>query len=497
MSAMTTQNKTGAPRALFVDLNNSDVFPALAIGYLTSVLRQANYEVEVLSPLSQGVSGLKRDLADTWKDHLTRRLYFSTHPIVVRFHDEMRRIYKRQVGSPHPRLLGELDRILTERKPDLILISAYLDHRPSVEAIGARAVALGIPVLLGGPVFNHPKIAEAWRDIPGVTAIYGGEAEASLPAICADLVAGREPSADGVVRTDRPLVAPRLETLDNLPIPDFSDFPWGLYKSRVLTVMTGRGCEWGRCAFCSDVITANGRGFRTRPLDRVLEELAVQSRAYDTRNTFFLDIKLNSDLQMWRGLIDNYQRVLPGGKWVGVVHVAARGENGLDRDTLHAAKAAGLTRVSFGLESGSELLNRRMGKGTSIPRTVAFLEDAKDAGLSVRTTMMLGFPGETEDDVWRTAAFLDEYGHLLDRVRISRFKAIPGTRFERLHTRFPDRYQDLEDFQWRYGEGRADYRYRPALASGYRKAKARVLRQVFDINRKPLEDDAAMFNGLM
>jgi len=491
------ENRPTAPRALFVDLNNSNVFPALAVGYLAAVLRRSDYQVEVLSPLSQGVPGVSRDLADTWKDHLMRRVYFSTHPMVVRFHDEMRRIYARGAGKPHPKLLGELDRILRDRKPDVILVSAYLDHRPSVEAIGARAATAGIPVLLGGPVFNHPRIAEEWRDIPGVTAIFGGEAEEDLPAICDDLIAGRSPLAEGIVREGRPLLAPRLATLDDLPIPDFSDFPWELYKSRVLTVMTGRGCEWGRCAFCSDVITANGRGFRSRPLDRVLEELAQQSRAYDTRNTFFLDIKLNSDLQMWRGLIDNYQRVLPGGKWVGVVHVAARGENGLDRDALHAAKAAGLTRVSFGLESGSEVLNRRMGKGTSIPRTVEFLEDAKAAGLSVRTTMMLGFPGETEDDVWQSAAFLDQYGHLLDRVRISRFKAIPGTRFERLHTRFPDRYRDLEDFRWRYGEGRADYRYRPALAAGYRKAKARVLNQVFDINRKPLEDDAAMFNGLM
>lgn len=491
--------KIGArrPAALFVDLNNSDMFPALAVGYLTAVLRRADYHVEVLSPLSQGVPGIKRDLVDTWKDHLERRLYFSTHPVLVRFHDGMRRVYKRRMGAPHPRLLEALDRILSERRPDIVLVSAYLDHRPSVEAIAARARAVGIPVVLGGPVFNHPEIAKAWDGIGGVTAIFGGEAEDSLVEICDDLIAGRALSADGIMGAGVTSAAPRLQSLERLPIPDFGDFPWGLYKSRVLTVMTGRGCEWGRCAFCSDVVTANGRGFRSRPVDRVLEELEQQASLYKTRNTYFLDIKLNSDLQMWHGLIDNYQRVLPGGKWIGVVHVAARGQNGLDGATLMRAKAAGLTRISFGLESGSEALNRKMGKGTSIPRTLEFLEDARAAQLSVRTTMMLGYPGETEEDVWQTAAFLDEHGHLLDRVRMSRFKAIPGTRFERLHARFPDRYRDLENFEWRYGEGRADYHYRPAMAPGYRRAKARVLQRVFEINRRPLADDAAMFNGLM
>ena len=42
-----------------------------------------------------------------------------------------------------------------------------------------------------------------------------------------------------------------------------------------------------------------------------------------------------------------------------------------------------MARISFGLESGSDDLNRKMGKGTSMARNLQFMRDAKDAGLSV------------------------------------------------------------------------------------------------------------------
>lgn len=484
-------------RVLFLDLNNSARYPALAVGYLVAVLRRRGFQVDVLSPLAEGVPGFIRDLPDTYLDHLKRRVQFSTHPLVARLHDQLRRAYKGGAARPHPRLLSALDRAMSDQPPDIVLVSAYLDHRPSVEAVSQAAARRGVPVVLGGPVFNDPRIAADWSALEGITHVFGGEADDYLADLCDAVIAGRAPVGPGVFRAGEPLVAPMLTTLDALPHPDFSDFPWALYTSPVLTIMTGRGCEWGRCTFCSDVVTANGRGYRSRPLERVLDEMAALSALYKTKNTMFLDIKLNSDLAVWNGIIDNYQRVLPGGRWIGTVHVAARGDNGLDRERLFAAKASGMARISFGLESGSDDLNRKMGKGTTMARNLQFMQDAKDAGLSVRVSMMLGYPGETHEHVAETAAFLREHGSLLDRVRMARFKPVPGTRFERLYARRPDKFPGMEGFRWRYAEGRADYVYRPAMSPAYRKAKAEVLQQVYRINRRPLPAEASEFNGLM
>jgi radical SAM superfamily enzyme YgiQ (UPF0313 family) len=102
--------------------------------------------------------------------------------------------------------------------------------------------------------------------------------------------------------------APPLADLSRLPVPDFADFPWHLYRTPVVPVMTGRGCSWGRCLFCSDVETVNGRTFRSRPVEAVLDEISQQSARHAAKQVAFLDIKLNGDLARAR----NDDARLPG-----------------------------------------------------------------------------------------------------------------------------------------------------------------------------------------
>jgi radical SAM superfamily enzyme YgiQ (UPF0313 family) len=333
-----------------------------------------------------------------------------------------------------------------------------------------------------------------------LTAIVGAEVDLSLAELVDAVVRGRDLTAfEGVLLPDGrsgPSSKP-LRQLDKLPIPDFGDFPWPRYPTPIIPVMTGRGCSWGACTFCADVRTANGRTFRSRPLDAVLDELQHQAARHKTKNFIFLDIKLNSDLSMWHGLIDQFQRRVPGARWIGVVHVQADGDSGLSREELEAAHAAGLIRVTFGLESGSQSLTNTMAKGTRVERTSAFVRDAYAAGISVRCTAFLGYPRETTADIDATHSFLRSHQREFDRVRLGLFKAIPGTRFAELYDRSPNRYPGLSRFRWDHRYARASYRYEPSLDRSYRRAKTRVLRVVHEINRRPLRSGAEAFDGLM
>ena len=60
------------------------------------------------------------------------------------------------------------------------------------------------------------------------------------------------------------LNAPPLADLDRLPFPDYSQFPWSKYPNIIVPMITGRGCGWGVCTFCSDVTSTAGRRFRSR-----------------------------------------------------------------------------------------------------------------------------------------------------------------------------------------------------------------------------------------
>jgi radical SAM superfamily enzyme YgiQ (UPF0313 family) len=172
-------------------------------------------------------------------------------------------------------------------------------------------------------------------------------------------------------------------------------------------------------------------------------------------------------------------------------------DNGISRYDVAAARASGWVRTTFGLETGSQRVNDSMEKGTTIEGMSRFVRDAHEAGVSVRTTAMLGFPGEEAADIDRTVTFLRDHQRHLDRVRLSRFKAIPGTRFEAAYRRHPERFADLTGFHWNYRYARAAYTYAQARRSTYRRSKAEMLRLVHQINRKPLRAGAETFDGLM
>ena len=486
-------------RALLVDLNNFASFPTLAVGLLVASLRNRGHVVQLLSPLAHDVPAVAREQRETWVDQAKRRIHLSDWQPFLGARDALRALRLSWIERPHPRVLKEVDRALADA-PDVILLSAYLQHFATVRAIAERARARGVPVLLGGPMFNVGGVSDAWRALPGLAAVIGAEADLSLPDIVEAVCDGRPLLAfPGVTLPDgtRSDVAPPLRRLDDTPLPDFTDFPWDRYPTRIVPVMTGRGCQWDKCLFCSDVISASGRTFRTRSVENVLLEMQEQARRHESASFLFLDLKLNSWPEMMRGIAEGLGRTVRGAEWIGTVHIDQRRDNGLSRADLQSYVAGGMRRVSFGLESGSQRLLDAMNKGASVEGNSAFIRHAHEAGLSVRCTMFKGFPGETADDMEATARFLEEHSGYLDRVRFNDFA---------LQTDTPI-YDAVMDKGGALGaltvtglqnrRGRAVYRNPGVGSRAYRRAKARALAAVHAINRRPLRPSARQFDGLM
>ena len=224
-----------------------------------------------------------------------------------------------------------------DRGAGIVLVSAYLDHMQTLRAIGRMTSARGVPLLIGGSVFNLEGPATTWRLIPGVTAVVGAECDLSIAEIVHTALNGGDLLAfPGVSLPDGRRSAPALplRELDQVRVPDFSDFPWERYPTRVVPLMTGRGCQWGKCVFCSDVVTASGLSYRTRSSESVLAEMREQSRRLATRSFIFLDIKLNSHPRVFRGIVEGVQSAVPGAEWIGTVHVDQRRDNGLSHEDL-------------------------------------------------------------------------------------------------------------------------------------------------------------------
>lgn len=486
-------------KVLIVDLNNFASFPTLAVGILTAALRNHGFDVTLLSPLAYDVPAAERERAENILDHWQRRIHLTTLQPLIKVRNALRRMREWYISRPHPTVLCEVKKALRAR-PQAILLSAYLQHFSTIKAIGKLAEQAGIPLIVGGPAFSQASTIEAWVSLPGLTALVGGEVDISLPKLLKTLLSGGcIRGFPGVVMPDGTSAAPAppFRDLDASPVPDFTDFPWDRYPVKIIPLMASRGCQWNKCNFCSDIVSVSGRTFRARSVESVLHEMREQSNRHATKNFLFLDLKLNSNPALFRGIIENAQRTVRGAEWIGTVHVDLRRDNGLSRADLKAAAKSGMRRVSFGLETGSQRLLDAMDKGCSVEANSEFIRNAHEAGISVRCTMFKGYPGETAEDLERTATFLKVHMDYIDRVRFNEFSILAGTPIYDELLSPNSRLTMLQPERRDARNGKIWYQSAEGGDRHYRRAKAKVLDLVYQINRRQIRSAARAFDGLM
>lgn len=489
-------------RACIVDLNNFARYPSIAVGYLTAVLREGDIKVDVFSPLSFGVKGVVREVKVrpwTLYDHRLRyRMGFSGSRAVRVARDALRRWRRPGLAGATARMAEAFDRRL-DAGYDVVLVSTYLMYYDLCAEICRRAQARGVPVVLGGPYFSQPEVNREWCGLEGLTALIAGEVEPYLVDIVKRAVQGNDMhGVSGVWRGAGSSTAPPLKNLDALPFPDYSDFPWTEYPNRVVPVVTGRGCGWGACSFCSDITSSAGRTFRSRTPQNVLAEVRHQAERHDARLFVFTDLKLNSNQLVWRELIDGgMQKAAPQSRWVCSVHVGREEPEGLEQGDLEAARQAGLVRLTTGLESGSQRVLDSMKKGVKLERLSTFFKNAAAAGLSARTTMIVGYPGEEVADVEASADFVSCHSDCIERISLNRFQIMSGTKFHReLESNGVNGY-DLEALAPNHRMAVVEHLYRGSATRAYRRAVDRLLGVIHAVNRRPLSAAARPFEGVM
>jgi anaerobic magnesium-protoporphyrin IX monomethyl ester cyclase len=206
------------------------------------------------------------------------------------------------------------------------------------------------------------------------------------------------------------------EPTESLPIPNFDDLPLDLYltPSRVLPVWASRGCYWGRCAFCN-VGYGESKHFDELQAERVVEGMATLSEVYGTNNFFFADEALTP--RMLRALSSLLIERDASFNWATCV----RFEPSFSADLLEQMRRAGCRLLSFGLESGSQRVLDRMGKGTNVEVMRRILRDSAAAGIWNHTFLFFGFPGETEQDARETIEFFQANRDVIHSISSSTF----------------------------------------------------------------------------
>lgn len=171
------------------------------------------------------------------------------------------------------------------------------------------------------------------------------------------------------------------------------------------------GCSFNRCSFCSMYRT---KTFTVRPLALVQAEiLAVAQRYPDTRRVFLADgdalaaplAHLLTILHALRTAFPHLQRVSSYALPANLLKKSV--------DELAQLRAAGLSLLYYGIETGNADLLKRITKGATPDAMARGLLRAKQAGLRISATVILGLGGQTH---WRE--HIDATAALVNRVEL-------------------------------------------------------------------------------
>lgn len=295
---------------------------------------------------------------------------------------------------------------------------------PTVVAQQPRLIALSINYrhqLL--PAFELAGLLR--RALPGVTLVAGGgmltswrgelESANDVLAPFDHLVFG--PGEAALVQLARGKASDDffLEGGDFLAFrPDFDDLQAADYLSPepVLPVTTSRGCYWQRCLFCPEAV-APTHPYRSCSPAEVPDLLLEMAKKYRVRHFHLTDNAL--PLPVLNALAAR-RAELAGLVWYGFV----RFETALaDEGLVEQLAVAGCRMLQLGLESGSQAVLDRLGKGTRIATAAAVLRALQRAGIASYVYIMFGVPGETEQDRLATLRFLEEHADAIGFLNVA------------------------------------------------------------------------------
>ncbi len=298
---------------------------------------------------------------------------------------------------------------LASYDPDVVGISTMTPTLPSalLAARAAKEVCPNAKVVLGGlgATFLDKQILNAE---PAVDIIVRGEGEQTM------LELAQNPSdpkrlhkIDGITfRGEKQIIRtpdrPCTQNLDELPRPAYKHFPlekYRLFGRKVLPIATSRGCPFN-CSFCVTPRMFH-HTFRMRSPKNVVDELEWLRNVHGAEAFSFYDDMLTYDKRRVYEICDGIKSRKLDLPWDCQSRVDT-----VSREMVFKMKEAGCQELFYGVETGSQQILDTMGKKTSIEQNEKAIKWAKEAGIFVAISVVIGYPGETRHSIKQTLDFI-------------------------------------------------------------------------------------------
>jgi anaerobic magnesium-protoporphyrin IX monomethyl ester cyclase len=300
----------------------------------------------------------------------------------------------------------ELEEKFRSLNPDIIgVTSATLTYNPALDILKAAKAALPkVVTMIGGPhvtVMDEQVFAES-QNVDIVVRSEGEQTMLELASLASEGNLKNLTQVSGITfqnagRVIRNPDRPFMQDIDSLPYPAHKHFDVGKYKildKTYLPIITSRGCPFS-CSFCAGYKMC-GRGFRGRSPKKVVDELEWLRDEFGGGAFAFYDDTFTFDVNRAIAICDEM-------KTVNLISVDCRTRvDKVSKELLSKLRSSGCQLVHFGVESGSQQMLNLMRKGTTVEQNAQAIKWAKEAGISVAISLVIGYPTETPEQLQKT-----------------------------------------------------------------------------------------------
>jgi len=193
-------------------------------------------------------------------------------------------------------------------------------------------------------------------------------------------------------------------------------------SKRVLSVMCSRGCP-EKCTFCSTP-QMWGNNTRWRTTEHIMDEIKNDVRDFKIGEIQFDDDTITVNKKNLFSLCAELEKV--GLPWCTPNGTKVNYHFNKQKEMYKVMANSGCYQITLACESGvqrvlDEIINKRLPLETIYPS----IENAKNAGMLVHTFWIVGYPGETFEEIQKTINFAMNSG--ADSFSFAILSPLPGT----------------------------------------------------------------------
>ena len=310
--------------------------------------------------------------------------------------------------------------------PDIVLYSLMLSvsHNFCMRTIDVLRKLWPASIVMVGGV-HATSYTQVLLQNPSIDYVARGEAERGFSRFLQLHPLADDDHVKGIYSSKDLLSPVPLETcefvhdLDQLPFPDWDLIDMDLYSrvqrvtvagndrksrlvSRSVDVLTTRGCH-NRCTFCSQH-TVHGRKIRFRSVDNVMEEIGLLHKRFGITTFVPNDDMLISGSKRDLDLLSRISN--SGIASLELQFPIGLSVNSLNDPVMDALIDCGTKGVYLAIESGCPYVQKHIiKKRVNLQQAKRVVDYLRERNVYVRCFFILGFPGETKEQMAQTIRF--------------------------------------------------------------------------------------------